>query len=125
MNHRTALEHALRVVNLRLREIGDPSADHPPGDLADAVSTREAHEHQVLGHAGLVERRRLILAAQAKLGTDAEGRCEDCGSVIPGKRLAAIPWCTHCLLCQSRSEEADARTPEPPRIAPPSDDAQG
>jgi RNA polymerase-binding transcription factor DksA len=111
--HRTALNHALRVVDLRLRELGVPTADDRHGDPIDLQVAQEAHESHVLGVAGLTERRRLILAALAKVGTPEAGRCEDCGAVIPGKRLAVLPWATRCLLCEARAEQIASRAMAP------------
>jgi RNA polymerase-binding transcription factor DksA len=112
--HRSALTRALRAVDGRLRELGDPIPADLHGDTADLLAAREDNEYQVLGRAGLVERKRLILAALDKVGTELEGKCDDCGQVIPGKRLAAIPWAQRDLLCEARVEEAAARNAPPP-----------
>jgi RNA polymerase-binding transcription factor DksA len=115
ISHRAALAHALRAVETRLQGLGAPQPNDRHGDVADVQASREQHESHVLGLAELTERRRLILEALDKIGTAAEGRCEDCGQPIPGKRLAVMPWAIRDALCQGKAEQAAARdVTEPP-----------
>lgn len=109
ISHRSALTHALRLTDQRLRELGTPEPTDRHGDVVDVQASREEHENQLLGFAGLTERRRLILEALDKVGTPEEGVCEDCDHPIPGKRLMVIPWTTRCALCQGKAEQSADR----------------
>jgi DnaK suppressor protein len=57
------------------------------------------------------EKLRLIDEALARLDEGSYGICDDCGGVIPPKRLAALPWAVYCVPCQERraalSEDVD------------------
>lgn len=55
------------------------------------------------GQAELVAR---VRKARAKLASDPDafGLCEECEEEIAPKRLALMPYATHCPECQSRSE---------------------
>ena len=35
------------------------------------------------------------------------GQCEDCGRPIGAERMAALPWSTRCVSCQSAWEQAN------------------
>lgn len=37
------------------------------------------------------------------------GVCEECGEVINGERLEALPWATMCVKCQSKEERGELR----------------
>jgi RNA polymerase-binding transcription factor DksA len=43
-----------------------------------------------------------IDAALLRMHNGTYGRCESCGSVIPGERLVAIPEARYCIDCQGR-----------------------
>jgi DnaK suppressor protein len=51
--------------------------------------------------------RRLLRMVESALHRIAEGdfgQCVSCGSTIESKRLQAVPWASHCLICQERLE---------------------
>jgi len=48
---------------------------------------------------------RQIDAALVRLERGEYGRCSACGEAIPLARLAALPFATHCIPCQSRRED--------------------
>ncbi|MFC2172979.1 TraR/DksA family transcriptional regulator [Acidobacteriota bacterium] len=54
-----------------------------------------------------LDRRRLrdVEAALRKIEKTGFGICEQCDSVIPEKRLKAVPWARHCLRCQELEEK--------------------
>lgn len=45
---------------------------------------------------------RLVDAALDRLESGDYGVCVDCGNPVSSKRLAAIPWASHCIVCQDR-----------------------
>ena len=47
---------------------------------------------------------RQVRAALRRIRDGAYGTCLACGGPIPPKRLAALPWASHCVRCQ---EERD------------------
>jgi DnaK suppressor protein len=49
-----------------------------------------------------------INSALARIDAGEFGDCLDCGSPIPLKRLAAVPWAPRCVPCQQQAE-AQAR----------------
>jgi DnaK suppressor protein len=57
---------------------------------------------QVAAHDGLGAMLADVVRAQAKLADGGYGSCDDCGQPIAPDRLAALPWATRCIACQSR-----------------------
>lgn len=56
--------------------------------------------------AGELERLRdEVTAALAKLDAGSYGRCDGCGRPVPEERLAALPWATRCVPCQSKQRQ--------------------
>lgn len=43
-----------------------------------------------------------VSAALTKLGAGSYGVCDDCGGLIAGARLEALPWATRCIDCQTQ-----------------------
>jgi len=50
-----------------------------------------------------------IDAALARAGAGAYGACASCHESIPIARLRAVPFATHCVPCQSKSESGGGR----------------
>lgn len=69
-------------------------------DLAYEQSS--LHDHLCL------QAHQAMISAQQALMTDANGErlCEDCGRIIPAKRVAAVPHTTRCVECQMHAEDA-------------------
>ena len=40
-----------------------------------------------------------VRRAEAKLARGSEGRCDECGVVIPPERLEVLPWAVRCVNC--------------------------
>ena len=47
---------------------------------------------------------REVRAALARVEDGSYGVCIECEGEISGKRLKAVPWATHCIACQERSD---------------------
>lgn len=101
------LDAELAKVRKRLR--GHP-AEHRDGvDDEVAVSVAgEARELDARTRASLLDRERLLVAAQGRLLAGRYGRCLSCGQPIPAARLEAIPWASECVRCQFATEQAEA-----------------
>jgi DnaK suppressor protein len=51
---------------------------------------------------------RQVKSALRRIHEGAFGTCLGCGSAISPKRLVAVPWASHCILCQAAADR-DAR----------------
>jgi DnaK suppressor protein len=40
-----------------------------------------------------------------RLETGGFGQCLECGAEINRKRLEAVPWASHCIVCQEKKEK--------------------
>ena len=45
---------------------------------------------------------KLVEAALERMDSEEYGVCMDCGDLISGRRLEAIPWAVRCIACQER-----------------------
>lgn len=63
-------------------------------DIADLAENRIDAEREKLGA--------LLRARVAPSGVT---ECEDCGETIPPARLAAAPFATRCIFCQTKFEQ--------------------
>lgn len=71
-----------------------------PDEADKAFYTESLEMKSLLSH---------ISAKASELNTpitdlDFERYCEDCGELIPEKRIRAVPGCTRCVTCQSQLE---------------------
>jgi DnaK suppressor protein len=49
---------------------------------------------------------RSVRAALRRIREGSFGTCLECESAIGQKRLAAVPWATHCIRCQDAADRA-------------------
>jgi DnaK suppressor protein len=47
---------------------------------------------------------RMVESALHRIDEGDFGQCVSCGNIIESKRLQAVPWASHCLICQERLE---------------------
>jgi DnaK suppressor protein len=54
-----------------------------------------------------LDRKQLLLVEEAlnRIDRGEYGRCQQCGEVIPPKRLEVQPWARHCVRCQELEEQ--------------------
>jgi DnaK suppressor protein len=54
-----------------------------------------------------LDRKQLLLVEEAlnRIDRGEYGRCQQCGEVIPAKRLEVQPWARHCVRCQELEEQ--------------------
>jgi len=107
--------HKLRQILVRRRDAlrralaGDwdqlqQTADRGPGDVLDAAVDTEQHEvNSQLVEAESRELSRIDEALE-KMSNGSYGNCDECGKLIPIKRLQAVPFATECIDCRRRSE---------------------
>jgi DnaK suppressor protein len=70
-------------------------------DQADSCYTKESLFQQSSSA------RDLLILVQAALRRDEEGEfgvCVECGEPVQKKRLEAVPWARHCVVCQDLQE---------------------
>ena len=68
------------------------------GDLDLALTTRS--------HAWKTSQ--AVNAALGRIADGTYGVCMDCGEPINERRLVALPWAEHCIVCQLRQETEPA-----------------
>src|SRR5713226_7175562 len=71
-------------------------------DQADSCYTKESLFQQSSSA------RDLLILVQAALRREEEGefgRCVECGQPVQKKRLEAVPWARHCMVCQELQEK--------------------
>lgn len=105
-----------RLVAMRdeLRSEGDLSLDNTAraggsGKIDDDAAPL-SEMNQVIQSSRNQERTlrlRQIQGALNRLAEDPDlfGLCEVCEEEIPERRLELMPWATHCIACQSKSED--------------------
>lgn len=70
-------------------------------DIAQVMAINEMVEKLSLRDRAMVFR---VSEVIRKIDEGRYGLCEDCGEVIPEKRLLALPLCTTCVDCAERAE---------------------
>ena len=60
--------------------------------------TRGTHEHGQLS---------LVKSALQRMEEGTFGECVECGNEIGAKRLEALPWTAHCIVCQEKVERGE------------------
>lgn len=93
----------LNKTNNAQREVG-ANLDTGVGDEIDTASQNSEKEI----YFELAANDKIALSATndalAKIEKDSYGQCECCNSIIPMKRLQAIPWTRYCIKCQEEAE---------------------
>jgi DnaK suppressor protein len=80
----------------------DSEATQDPADMAANAYTKELlvsmsdNDRQLLN---------LIDESLERIGAGNYGKCVRCESVLPEKRLDALPWARHCMPCQDLQEK--------------------
>lgn len=99
-NKRAELVRSIRSQSIQLN-VGE--AEH---DLIDHIQGMTRREEAVTFLDALNRTLAAVDAAVRAIEEGAYGDCAECGDPIASKRLAAIPWASHCIRCQ---EELDHR----------------
>ena len=80
----------------------DAAGAQDMADQADSCYTKESLFQQSSSA------RDLLVLVQAALRRDEAGRfglCVECGEPVHKKRLDAVPWARHCMVCQDLQEK--------------------
>ena len=89
----------------RNKTYGRLTEDEGTQDLADKASN--AYTKEFLYSLSNTDREVLqkVDEALSRLDTGAFGQCLECGAEINRKRLEAVPWASHCIVCQEKREK--------------------
>jgi RNA polymerase-binding transcription factor DksA len=88
-------------------DVGDPHVVLDRKDQADLVTQAGVDDAELsrdLAELAQVE------AAMQRLESGHFGRCQDCSQPIAPARLAAQPWASRCVACQTRFEKHTPRS---------------
>ncbi len=97
-------EELLRNI-ARTEEEGRAADDDPTVDLADKAAnsyTKEFLFGQTNHDRFLLQ---LVDEALGRIKDNAFGQCVNCQEEVQQKRLEAVPWARHCLICQEKQEQ--------------------
>jgi len=89
----------------RNKTYGRLTEDEGTQDLADKASS--AYTKEFLYSLSNTDREVLqkVDEALVRLDTGGFGQCLECGAEINRKRLEAVPWASHCIVCQEKREK--------------------
>jgi DnaK suppressor protein len=95
---------AVRRSTVEARETAEATVQ----DFADKADSSYAKEMLFSLSGPEREMLRLVEEALDRIGSPGFGRCLECGAPMDARRLDALPWASHCLVCQERSEREKA-----------------
>jgi DnaK suppressor protein len=89
----------------RNKTYGRLTEDEGTQDLADKASN--AYTKEFLYSLSNTDREVLqkVDEALVRLESGGFGQCLECGAEINRKRLEAVPWASHCIVCQEKREK--------------------
>jgi DnaK suppressor protein len=86
-------------------ESGNPSSSlRPDVDTADPGTALSDADREAAGIEALVQQRKHVTEALARVDAGSYGKCIECGTTLPDERLEARPEAARCLSCQARAE---------------------
>ena len=89
----------------RTEEEGRQADDDPTVDLADKAAnsyTKEFLFGQTNHDRFLLQ---LVEEALTRIKENSYGLCVNCQEEVQQKRLEAVPWARHCIICQEKQEQ--------------------
>ena len=100
-NTRARLRDEIREsINTVREEVHVPGEDSKePSEGLDKELALEKNQEQIVN---------AVNEALQRIEDRTFGRCTDCGGVIPGERLAAVPYSPYCIECEKDREVAEA-----------------
>ena len=116
MNETTLASFRAKLEEIRFTMIGDVKDKYKvkKGDLNEQVAdfaddAAQSYNRQLMMEFGEQEwkKLRLVEEAIAKLDDGRYGVCTECEQLIPEKRLAVVPFATHCVDCLEAIEKKD------------------
>ncbi len=82
----------------------------------DSPAERNLREVEWNQYSALQKELSEIEAAKTRLANGSYGWCEDCGELIPEKRLKLLPAVRRCIECQARSEKQEGMAGHVPTL---------
>ena len=89
----------------RTEEEGRQADDDPTVDLADKAAnsyTKEFLFGQTNHDRFLLQ---LVEEALTRIKENSYGLCVNCQEEVQQKRIEAVPWARHCIICQEKQEQ--------------------
>jgi DnaK suppressor protein len=80
-------------------------------DIADRASS--SYQKEFLFAQSNADRQflQMVEHALSNIAEGSYGECEQCGSAINARRLDAVPWARHCVVCQEKLERGEVHEP--------------
>jgi DnaK suppressor protein len=97
-------EELIRTI-ARTEEEGRTADDDPTVDLADKAANSYTKEF-LFGQTN-TDRSMLALIDEAlnRIKANTYGTCTECEEELQQKRLEAVPWARHCVICAEKHEQ--------------------
>ncbi len=77
------------------QDIADRASNSYQKEFLFARSNNDRHFLQMVEH------------ALSNIAEGIYGECEQCGNEIDYRRLEAVPWARHCIVCQEKQERGE------------------
>lgn len=100
LERRAELRESIRRVEEQVRQ-SVPLEVEDYGDRAAQTYTKESLFQQMDSDRALLNQ---VEDALRRLEEERFGECVECGSQIESRRLQAVPWTSHCIACEQRSQ---------------------
>lgn len=102
LERRLELNESIRRVDEQVRE-GRPVEVEDYGDRAAQTYTKESLFQQMDLDRTLLGQ---VEDALRRLEEGHFGECVECGRPIESRRLQAVPWASHCIVCEQRAQRS-------------------
>jgi DnaK suppressor protein len=82
-------------------------------DIADRASSSYQKEFLFAQSNNDRQFLQMVERALSNIAIGSYGECEQCGNEINQRRLDAVPWARHCIVCQEKQERGELEQPAP------------
>lgn len=98
-------QRELRQTVNRTTQDGREADTEASQDIADRAA--QSYNKEFLFHQSNSERQllQMVEGALGRIHEGSFGQCISCGEDINPKRLEAVPWTRHCIVCQEKLEQ--------------------
>ena len=80
-------------------------------DIADRASSSYQKEFLFARSNNDRQFLQMVEHALSNIAEGTYGECEQCGNAINERRLEAVPWARHCIVCQEKLERGELEQP--------------
>jgi len=80
-------------------------------DIADRASSSYQKEFLFARSNNDRQFLQMVERALSSIAEGTYGECEQCGNAINERRLEAVPWARHCIVCQEKLERGELEQP--------------